>query len=508
MQTSRSFLALVLSAAALSSCGTTVATSAQTSDGVAPLTGTSSQAVAPPAPGTGPSAVDGPRAATSSPGERISSDPAGRPLPVQASAAARGGTRATAIPPTGRGWDRTRVWIGITTEKDVNTAASSLGIQSLDAGDQEGQARAAIAAINKAGGLFGRTVVPAFRDHSTSSLSADADTEGAATCTHFTQDRPVIAVLNPVSLLDRPSFRSCFAKHRLPLLSISVQAIDDRVLRDLGGYVYASVVPTYDRLAPVLAARLQAQRYFTGWNTTTGEPSSSAPVKVGLVVYDDEVGARVEQIMTKALAAVGHRPDATFRYLRSNDLSSAVLRFRQAGVTHVLGTDAKTLYFLIQADSQGYLPRYGVSSYLAPQAFLESTAPDRQLRGAIGVGFAPSLDVSEAQDPGDTNPGERTCRAVMAAGGQSFSGKRFAEAVGFAFCDGIGLMARAAVAGGGFDGGQLSRGVAAVGPGFPTAFTFASALTGTVRAMPGAARDLRYDTACLCFRYAGGSYRL
>lgn len=497
---------VVLLATALTGCGTTVPVA---------LRGTPSDAGLG-APALGDAAGDG------SPGGGAplvgvpggSAPQAGRTAPGAAVAATSrpgAGTsnpRSALLPTQGRGWDRTHVYVGVTTEKDVNAAASGLGIRSLDAGDQEGQARAAVAALNRAGGLFGRTVVPVFRDHATSALSADPDTAGGATCTYFTQDRPVVAVLNPVSLLDRPSFRACFAQHRLPLMSISVQAIDAKVLADLGGWVYASVVPTYDVLAPLLVSRLQAQGYFTAWDAAAGGPSTTAPVKVGVLVYDDEVGARVLRLVTQALAAAGHAPAATFRYLRSNDLSSAVLQFRQAGVTHVLGTDAKTLYFLIQAESQAYRPRYGVSSYLAPQAFLESTAPARQLVGAVGIGFSPSLDVSEAQDPGDTNPGEWVCRRDMRAGGQDFTGKRFAEAVGFAFCDGFQLVARAAVAGGGLSGAALSSGVAAVGPGFPTAFAFRSALSASQRALPGAARDLRYDAACSCFRYAGATYAL
>lgn len=307
-------------------------------------------------------------------------------------------------------------------------------------------------------------------------------------------------MINPASLLDTETFRGCMTKARMPVFALSVQAYDTQVHRTYSPYYYSSVSPPYDLLAPVLVSRLKAQGYFTGWNTATGEPGSLA-VRTGVIVLDDEVGARVAEAMTRALTGAGLEKPRVFRYRTSNEYSNAVLQFRNDGVTHVLGTDARMLAFLQTADGQGYRPRYGISSYLAPNAFLEEAAPDRRLIGSMGVGFAPSLDVNGSRDAEDM-PGEKICRDLLAKGGQTFTGKRFAEAVGYALCDGFRLLADASRQGGGFLGPQLADGLQQVGPAFRPAFAFTSGLGRGRLHVPGAVRDLRYETACACYKYA------
>ncbi|MGZ6793991.1 MAG: hypothetical protein ACXVFV_13645, partial [Mycobacteriales bacterium] len=133
------------------------------------------------------------------------------------------------IPPTGRGWDRTHVYIGVTTQKDAQAAFANAGASGIDPGDQEGDANAVVAELNRRGGLFGRRIQVVFKDESTVSTAQDPNTAGSAACTYFTQDHPVVALLNPVTLMDVPSFRACMAKAHVPLLSASVAAVDDQV---------------------------------------------------------------------------------------------------------------------------------------------------------------------------------------------------------------------------------------------------------------------------------------
>ncbi len=60
----------------------------------------------------------------------------------------------------------------------------------------------------------------------------------------------------------------------------------------------------------------------------------------------------------------------------------------------------------------------------------------------------------------------------MTKGGQSFTGKRLAEAVAFAFCDGIRLIATGAQQGGGFSGTQIYAGVQRAAGTFRSSFSF------------------------------------
>lgn len=413
---------------------------------------------------------------------------------------------AASIPPTGFGWDEQFVYVGVTTQKDVQTTAESVGVTSLDGGDQEAQANAVADAINARGGIFGRKIKLLFHDKQTVATAQNPDAEGQETCVHYTQDNPVVAVVNPVTLQDTQSFRACFAKARVALFSASVAAVDARVGEELAPYFYQSVAPTWDALAPVLLSRLDAQRYFTPWNADRGEPAPAGVVKVGVLGPDDEVGARVVAIVERELKRY---VDDVVVVRNNGDFSSAVLQFRGNGVTHLMGVDADLFAFMLSAASQEYRPRYGVTSVNAPNAFLESNAPDTQLRGALGAGWSPSLDTSDTNDPGPTGPAETTCLQWLDDGGQRFGPKRLAEAVALAICDGLRLLTDGAHAGGGLAGPAIAAGIERIGSRFSTAFSFGIGLGPGRRFLPGAVRDLVYIEDCTCFRYSSStSYAL
>lgn len=411
------------------------------------------------------------------------------------------------LPPTGRGWDQKFVYVGVNTQKDAQQAFQTVGVNGVDGGNQEAQAQAVADDLNRRGGLFGRQIKLVFRDHATVATAQDPNSVGNATCVYFTQDRPVVALISPVTLLDVPSFRSCMAKGKVPLFSASVAAVDSKVGRDLAPYFYQSVAPAWDSLAPVLARQLQAQGYFAGWNPRTGAPGPG-PAKLGLVVPDDEVGRRVEAVVLNAMQSVGVTGAVTYRSKpndAANSMNSAVLQFAQSGVTHVATVNADLLAFMLAADSQGYRPRYAVTSYAAPTSLLETAAPARQLTGAVGVGWSPSLDVNDSNDPGSTGPGETECLDILKRGGQTFQGKRLAEAVAFAVCDGLRLVVTGSTTGGGLAGEQIFRGILANGSRFSTAFSFANGIRADRLSVPGAVRPLAYVEGCRCFQYTSTS---
>ncbi|MGZ6793505.1 MAG: ABC transporter substrate-binding protein, partial [Mycobacteriales bacterium] len=301
-----------------------------------------------------------------------------------------GGPAATGlIPPTGRGWDRTHVYIGVTTQKDAQAAFANAGASGIDPGDQEGDANAVVAELNRRGGLFGRRIQVVFKDESTVSTAQDPNTAGSAACTYFTQDHPVIALLNPVTLMDVPSFRACMAKAHVPLLSASVAAVDDEVGRALAPYFYQSTAPSWNALAPTLMAQLEAEGYFRGWDARTSTVTPAKP-KVGVLVASDDVGIRIGKLLTKTLADAGYPGAVVYQYAQGNtDLSAAVLQFSGNGVTHVIAADSTLVAFQLSASSQGYRPRYAVTTYNAPLGFLQNVAPKDQQVGDVGVGWAP-----------------------------------------------------------------------------------------------------------------------
>ncbi|MCU1602219.1 MAG: hypothetical protein JWO22_2928 [Frankiales bacterium] len=407
------------------------------------------------------------------------------------------------IPTSGPGWDAKHVYIGVTTQKDVNTAAQAAGANGLDAGDQEAEVRAVAAYINAQGGLFHRQVVPVFKDEATVATQQNPDNAGAQTCSYFTSDKKVIALFNPVTLMDVDSFRACMAQHKVPLFSASVAAVSQQIAHKYAPYFYQSVAPTWDALAPALIKGLAAQGYFSSaWNTSS---ATSVPGKatIGIITDNTPGGVQTGAILKRALESAGHPVKSVFEYDAHNNgtLSSAVLQFRGNGIDHVLSTDSALVAFQLQAASQSYRPRYGISSINAPITFLQTNGGASQNAGDVGVGWAPSLDVDDADDPGVTGSGQRTCNDIMAKAHQNLTGKRLGRAVAYAFCDGLLLIAKGAAAGGGLTGAQIYNGMLKVAPTFSSAFSFAPGLAANRLFIPGGVRPLTFNSGCSCFRY-------
>jgi ABC-type branched-subunit amino acid transport system substrate-binding protein len=502
-------LALLLALALASGCGSTIRKQTElTLSGQAPAGSTTGGAPSLSTTGltgtTGTSGtLSGTTTGTTSPGTTGAIAPAGTSGTTTTGVIVPPGTTtAAAIPEKGRGWDKNYVYIGVNTQKDVAAVAQGINAKGLDAGDQEGQANAMVAEMNRRGGVFGRKVKVVFKDNGTVSTAGDPNSAGAAACTYFTQDHPVIALLNPVTLMDVPSFRACFAKAKVPVFSASVAAVDKKVGASLAPYFYQSVAPTWDALAPTLVARLRAQGWFGGWNTATGSPAATK-AKVGVLAPSDDIGKRVGAVVIKALRASGAEA-VDYYYADATNQGSAVLNFAGNGVTHVIAVNSDLVQFQTSASSQNYRPRYGITTLNAPVTFLEANSPQGQNNGAMGVGWAPSFDVNDSNDRYAT-PAEAECKAVMAKGGQSFSGKRLAEAVAFAFCDGIRLIVQAAAAGNGLTGPAIYQGVQKVNRGFRTAFSFSNGLGGDRLFIPGSARDIQWNAQCKCVRYTSAT---
>jgi ABC-type branched-subunit amino acid transport system substrate-binding protein len=503
-----STLSVVASGAlALTACGTTVPLTGPAATGSG-QTGTQVNSLgepvgAPVAPGAttvdqaGAPAVGGPATTT---GGSVAVPTGQAPTGPRASVPAL--SSSAPVPPTGRGWDRKYVYVGMTTQKDVNTVAQTAGINSVDAGDQEADAEAVVKHLNAKGGLFGRQIKVQYFDVSS---AGDAETQAQAACAFFTQDHPVVAVYAAALVADTPTFRSCLAKARIPAFAGGDQAFDDKVFNDLGGYYNLMPFPSWNRFAPHFVDRLVAQKYYTGWDTTLGK-AGTAPVKVGILCPDTTVGRRVGAILTKELVRVGRAPTSTIYYTtNSSDVNGYVLKFQSEKVTHVLFCDLGLFVFATAAESQHYRPRYGVSTFNTPVLFLQGVVPAAQLTGATGSGFVPTLDVDDAHDPGPTvTPAARECREIAAKNGVNYPPqKRFARAVLYDTCDILNVIAASAKAGGGPGGPSIRAGISVAGPGLRSAVTFVSGLSDVVHAMPAATRDVFYDSPCGCFRYQG-----
>lgn len=505
-------LGATLSLALVAGCGTTVQDVSLQADGLGAVLPAAS---AVPGGQSGQSGAGTPVVSVPGAGPGGSTGASGR-LPGRVDTSAgpvtggRSGPVAGAVAARGPGWDEKNVYVGVVTQKDTQRVFASFGANNVDPGDTEQHALAVADAINAAGGILGRTLKIRFYDIKILEANQNPAVVGQAVCEHFAHDAPVIAVWNVSTQLDQaPTFRQCLAKARVSVYSTAARAVDDRLFSELAPYYYQSLMVSWTRLAPVFVRRLQAQGWFGGWNTTLGA-AGSAPVVVGVLVEDEPQGRRTAAALKGALAAAGFRKVVDFAYDAPEEgQTSSVQYFKGNGVTHVVVADVELTAFQQAATAQGYKPRYGITSYNAPYPNLEASGftPSGANNGAVGVGWAPGLDVSDANDPGPT-PGWPRCKQLMTKRGQVFTGKRLALAYASAMCDALFAVDAGAEAGGGFTGDRVRAGIVSVAGRFPLAVGFGAALSDAAPYSAGVVRDLAWDTACSCMKYGRAQTRL
>jgi hypothetical protein len=419
------------------------------------------------------------------------------------------GSPIDGIPRSGYGWDAKYIYIGVPTANDSAAAFKAAGA-NFDNGDINADYKAVAADINAHGGLFGRQVMPSFYDVHTADALANPAAVAQAICTHFTEDRPVIAVVNGAPQFDAvPNFHTCLEKKHVTLLSQTNTLFSDSDYKTLGPNMYTLLSMSTNILIPTFIDALKREGYFSGWNTGSGKPST-LPAKIGIVMQDDPQGHYVYNLMVTALKANGLSVAAKYFYSSNShtDGSSEVLQFKAAGVTHVLNlppVEADMGLFEENAQQQGYHPRYALSSFNLP-ASLEtnaSLAPPKQQVGSIGIGWQSLDDTDAAHDPGP-NPGDKRCMSALGKGGITFdSSHRRAKFVAQAICDALYLLHDASIAGKGLTASALFTGMPIAGNGFASAVTFGGALSKTNQGLPGFYRDEAYDESCSCFKYSG-----
>lgn len=502
----------ILALAATAACGSTVnltttpgATQNQALGGLNSL----GQAVAPTTAPTGSSTPDqgnlsgGPTA----PGTDLStSGPIGgstgsatAPVPGGGSTPAATATGFSAIAATGKGWDKGAIYIGVITEADFGAAAAGLGLKGVNPGNTKAQANEIAASLNAKGGIFGRQVKIVIDDFKTIATAENPGPAEDSACTYFTQDHPVVAVMNIETTIDYQELRSCLGKVNVPLFSGSFNAVDDQVATTYPNMFFTTTQISWTILAPLLVSRLKAEGWFGGWNPTLGAAGKN-PVKVGIIVDSTPTGSQIASLITKALANAGYPGAVSVAYTDATNFQPQVLNFKGKGVTHIIGDDLQLYSFQNSANNQKYNPRYAVTSINSPFANMDAHSPAGQNVGAMGIGWAPTIDVPAAYDPGHPSAGRTACDVLLAKSGQA-SGERLASTFGYSLCDSIELSMEGAVVGGGLSAAQIFAGMQKIGPSFSSAESFATGISASHYFIPGSVRDLAWSSHCSCFIY-------
>jgi hypothetical protein len=333
-------------------------------------------------------------------------------------------------------------------------------------------------------------------------------------CTYFTQDRPVVAVINGAPQLDaQEGFHTCLEQKQTTLLSLSNTEYSDKDYAKLGPHLFTVASLSTDILVPSFVAALNQQKYFTGWDTTIGGPGK-ADVKVGLLLEDSPAGRHAGDLFRTSLKRIGVPVATDFYYdpAGTGQKSQAeVLQFAAAKVTHVLDLPpiaAELYFFQNSAEQQHYRPRYGFTSFNLPLGTQENTAlaPAVQQVGSIGLGWQPFNDTDASHDPG-TLPGTKRCFSALSKGGQSFNtSSRRAALVATQFCDALYLLRDAIIAGRGLSGADLLQSIPVAGAKLATSATFKSAMANDNHGVPGFYVDQMYNKDCACFVYVGSKH--
>jgi len=414
-------------AIAVTACGTTVNQSGATAaggglaqpgaDGLAGPTGVGQ-------PGTTAGTLGGPAVADGSSGQAAGLTPGGTTSAAGSGpaggSAGSGGTSGAAGAVTGRGLTATQLTIGVVTTQDAATIGKSIGAESLVGGDHVAEIDALVKHINDRGGIAGRKLAVVYQDVRTSDATSDPNNSAQSACDGLTQDKQVYAVVSIVAQLNNDVMYQCMAKHGTPFFGVDLVPHHAAQFARYAPHVYGAHTLVLERLVPTLVSRLQAQSWFSGWDTANGGPGP-APAKVGVLYVSTDRGYL--QLATRELARSGHPLASSFGYrddlsTLSSDMQSAVLQFRSAGVTHLLIEESDgVLFFLPAAENQGYRPRYGMTSLNAAKALADTGAlPVRQFTGMRGVGWTPALDVGNTKR--EVSTAAASCRKVMTDAGR------------------------------------------------------------------------------------------
>jgi hypothetical protein len=494
-------LAVTLSLAA---CGTTVpagqraAGGVQSEDGIGAPVGSGLGEV-PTRPGELASAGQVPGATT----------PGGVPPGSQAALPGGGVAQGPAVSGgpsavTGRGVTSTTLTIGAAIATGTEAAADAFGISGAGSVSEQRVFEAVIADVNKSGGVLGRKVALYVHPVDLATFVANPEQTYGEVCADFKDDHKVFAAMITIS---EATLRGCLAKMGTPLIVYGANVasiVPAKAYTQYGGnYLYVPGGTTQERMAELFVEGMVANKFLAKWDTTNGGPGVE-PVKLGVIHVDTPDQNNLYAAYERELAKHGYTFDDKITYAQNAQdafaaTQGAVLKMKADGITHVFGASA---FFLRDAESQHYRPRYAFLPGLG--AFGAANSPAEQMKGAQSIGWAPTLDVDEAQDPGPT-AGAARCLKVMNAAG--LKGNRQDTKMMFGICDVVYSFVAALTAGQEASVPGLRRGYEALGSSFRTALTFGAALGPNRHYGVDSMRDMAYDSECSCLKYTSRTNR-
>jgi ABC-type branched-subunit amino acid transport system substrate-binding protein len=262
--------------------------------------------------------------------------------------------------------------------------------------------------INKSGGIGGCTAEPVYAV--TSIASNDFAGQAQQACAKLTQDEKVFAVIG--TTIPDGLATNCVVKAGTPVLLQGGQPLVDYAKAPKLLYnIYGIGLGRMNTLIPV-------------WQ---GKGLLKKGTKVGIVWVDDPGGVQrtlVNKIWTPQLEKAGLEvTDFSLPFVNGNDkistsisqMSSAVLQFKNAGITEVITTDAIPAFlFPIQANSQDYKPLILVSDAGGVPTALTGVIPQAAMGQIRSIGWSRAdWDSTTVKNPAvKTNSAVEHCASI------------------------------------------------------------------------------------------------
>jgi hypothetical protein len=387
--------------------------------------------------------------------------------------------------------------IGFLAAASSAAATSAIGAQSGTSGSPQEAMDYFVRTLNAKGGLAGRriTVISSFIDPTRTNY----DNEAAAACAKFTQDNRVDVVFSIETFYYSESFSACLAKAGVPELVSLAGGTDAKTLAKYP-FLFSPTAPTVERRFTALLRGLTDNGYLSKANKV-GVVVEECPYNQAVYASTIEPGLRSRGItaVRRDVGCVHGFGDAA-AFIAS--VQSQVLPLAAAGADRVIFVSGfeqiAAQFFEQQAQSQGYRPKYALTSDSGAGTNTMSFSPEAMAR-VQGVGWSPVYDVT-ALLPG----GAATQRCRQLWKGYPSSAERINRANNESTCDEFFLLEAALQrTGGRSDADTLAGGLLTLG----TSYDSPLQLGGATRYGPGRKdgpalfATFGFKAGCSCFAY-------
>lgn len=442
-----------------------------------------------------------PTAPVGSPGPGVGGASSPQATTTTTTTAGAAGTQGAGPARLAKGVTDDTIALGFIDASDVGAANQAVGGSSARAGEtpRKSYGQPLIDWFNKHGGVASRRIVPVWADVKVTPNNTTAANRQAV-CATFTQDNKVYAA-QAFSAVLYPDTLECMRRAGTLVMGSALfnYSLDDQAFR-MWPSVYMPFSLGLDRMMRLEVAALAGAGYF------------DRDGRLGVVRYRSEAAQRaVETVLKPALKARGVtvEEEAAVTPTESVDsfaqtqaeMQSVVLRFRAAGISHVLFAIGSQGFasrsFATVAEQQSYRPRYAFNSGENPGA-VPGSEPNPQYERSVLVSWS-SWDRGWEDGP-SKSPRGRECLDILRQEGRppprdGLMGQFFVY-----YCDNLFLMRDALQGVTDFTSTSFGQAMSRLAPWQP-AETYSSHLPGGRHDGASAYRVATYQPACGCFNF-------